>query len=502
MAETDKSHDTAKRPARNVPASTRMALAEGAKIVPRLFAVAVALFLAFCLLPLSSAPAAMVTANAMPDKPGKTARLLQAVLKNLDGSRAEVVAIQRELVRRPALNPEHGGAGEEEKAAWIERWLLENNLPPAERVDSPDPRVPAHIRPNLIIRHPGAAKDSPTLWIVGHLDVSPAGAENLWTGSPWALRTDGDRLYGRGTADNNQCIATGLILLKALAKERAAPPCGLGLLFIAGGKSGYPREHGLARVLAARPELFRPGDRIVVNDYGDAQGSLIEIAEKGLLSLKITVLGKQAHAARPHLGVNAAYAGSELIRDLGQLYKDFPKIHSLFTPDVSTFTVTHVEAGSGIANQVPARFSFYLDCRLLSGYTPDAVERAVRGLADAAEKRDGVAVSMERVMAIPAASPTAPIAPAVLFLRQAIVEELKLAPQLAGNGAVTIAAELRERNLPVAVWQMADDLGNSVDEHVTAASHIQSARVFARMLFYENLTAVDLPRPGQIPPAE
>lgn len=307
---------------------------------------------------------------------GNPGRVLQVVLNNIAGQRANVVAIQRELVTRSALNPESGGNGEEEKARWIESWLHQQRIP-AERVDSPDIRVPAGVRPNMIIRWPGESESM--LWVVCHMDVSPPGPESLWTGSPWALRVDGDNIHGRGTLDNNQCITTGLILLQALVKEQATPHRGFGLLLISGGKSA------------------------------------------------------------------------------------FPEANPLFTPAVSTFSVTHAEAGSGVYNQIPGLFVFYMDCRLMPGYTADEVQAAVRAMADEAEKQGRVTVGIERIGAVPTMPSTSATAPAVLFLRKAIAEELKVEPQLTGNGAVTIAAELRMRKLPVAVWQLGDNLGDMVD---------------------------------------
>lgn len=430
------------------------------------------------------ARAALGLTDNLPDKPGKASRSMQLVLTRLAAQRDEAIAIQRELVSHPALNPEVGGHGEDEKARWIESWLRSKGLPPCERLDSIDMRVPSKIRPNLIMRYPGTTEQ--TLWIVGHLDVSPPGSEELWQGSPWALRRDGDDLYGRGVEDNHQSITAGLLLLEALAKERATPPLGLGLLFTAGGKQGgFPRKYGLAHVLAARPDIFKPGDLIVVNDYGNSSGSIIEVAEKGLLQLKITVSGKQTHAALPHQGRNALFSGARFIADLEQLGTSFSKINSLFIPDVSTFSVTKVAEGTGNINQIPGQFVFYLDCRFMAGYSAEQIENAVQSLAVTAEKRDGVTILAERLNAVPAMPSTIPTATVVLALRQAVVEELKVEPQLIGIGAVTMAAELRAKGLQVAVWANADSLGDAVDERIAIFSLLKSAQVFARMLYYQ-----------------
>ncbi|MDL2313660.1 M20 family metallo-hydrolase [Desulfovibrio sp. OttesenSCG-928-C14] len=431
-----------------------------------------------------TADAALGVPGKLPERSGKDARLLHAILSRLADQRAEVVSIQRELVSRPALNPLLGGSGEDDKARWIEGWLRSKGLPPAERLDSPDERVPSAVRPNLILRHPGFT--GRTLWIIGHLDVSPPGPENLWTGSPWALRVDGDTIYGRGVEDNHQSIVAGLLLYEALVKEKVTPPIGLGLLFTAGGKE-YPRKHGLQYVFEARPGLVKPFDMVVVNDYGNSEGSIIEVAEKGLLTIKVTVTGRQAHAAFTHEGVNALQAGAAFITSLSTLKKRFPKINSLFTPDVTTFSATAPEGGDSAVNQIPGQFVFHLDCRFLPGYTADEVDAAIRTLAKVVEKDHSVSIRLERVMTTPAAYTDNISSSVIIALAEAVREELKKETRLVGIGASTMATELRANNFPVAVWANTPSLGVAANESISVSAQLKSASVFARMLYYSDL---------------
>ena len=428
-----------------------------------------------------ASPGLAASLLAAQDKPDKATIALSRILNDLSGQRAEVIAIQRELVSRPALNPEDGGEGEDAKARWIEDWLVKKGLPHALRIDAPDERVPAKVRPNLIIRYPGASER--TLWLVGHLDTSPPGALNLWTGSPWALRTEGDTVYGRGVEDNHQAITSGLVLLDSLARNRVAPPLSFGLVLTSCEKHHYLRKYGIDAVLQARPELFKPGDLIVVNDYGNAKGSIVEVAEKGSLWLRITVTGRQSHAALTHQGINALDAGANLIVDLRTLHGRFPREDALFTPPVSTFAVTKPESLTASVNQIPGEFIFHLDCRLLPPYTPELVMTAVRELADAAEKRDAVRIQIEQVQSIPAVPGTAPDAPVVKALRRAVRAQLGVESFPMGMGGVTLAAELRARGLPVVVWAKADSKGQEANESISITALQDTAKVFARMLF-------------------
>lgn len=201
------------------------------------------LFTLFLKTPLNAAP--LSVPQSTPDSPGLD--VLKTLLNDIDGQSLEIINIQRELVTHKALNPEDGGDGEESKARWIESWLHKNNLPAAEHFDTPDERVSAKIRPNLIIRYPG--KSERTLWIVGHLDVSPPGELTEWTSCPWALRIEGDFIYGRGVEDNNQSITAGLILLNSLNRNRITPPISLGLILVSGEKYSSSPSSGIVVLL-------------------------------------------------------------------------------------------------------------------------------------------------------------------------------------------------------------------------------------------------------------
>lgn len=116
----------------------------------RILSLAVVLLCPGAVMPPSSGAAPLSVPGSVPSEPGQAE--LQTLLNDIGRQRLQVIEIQRELVRRPALNPEDGGEGEEAKARWIEGWLREKGLPHAVRIDSPDERVPSKVRPNLIIR--------------------------------------------------------------------------------------------------------------------------------------------------------------------------------------------------------------------------------------------------------------------------------------------------------------------------------------------------------------
>ena len=403
---------------------------------------------------------------------------LGLVLDVLSSGRGEVIALQRELVSRPAVGPENGGAGEEEKARWIAAWLDGHGLA-YERLDLADEQVPARVRPNLVAVYPGSGQ-GPTLWLLSHLDVAAAGPRELWNGDPFALRVNGDIMYGRGVEDNNQAITVSLLLLESLRKAGVTPPLRLGLALTSGALTDYS---GIRHVLAWKPDLFGPDDLIVVMDYGNAAGNLVSVSEKGNLWLKITVTGKSGHAGNPDKANNAFAAGAALAHRLNGLEKQFPEENPLFTPPRVTLTPTRTEDFSTGINHIPAKFVLYADIRTTDAYSFDAVENAVRDLADAVEKSHGVSIAIERVEQTPSTRITPPDAPVLQALDRSIRAQLGVEPLHTGGGSVTVAATLREKGLPVAVWGVQETMYNSPEEYSLISAHIKQAQVLARMLF-------------------
>jgi acetylornithine deacetylase/succinyl-diaminopimelate desuccinylase-like protein len=96
------------------------------------------------------------------------------------------------------------------------------------------------------------------------------------------------------------------------------------------------------------------------------------IAEKGLMVLDCTVLGKAGHAAREE-GVNAIY---EAIKDIEWLKKyRFPKVSP--TLGEVKMTVTVIRAGKQ-HNVIPAECQFTIDVRVTDQYTLEEVLEIIR----------------------------------------------------------------------------------------------------------------------------
>jgi len=404
------------------------------------------------------------------------AERFRLVSQRLDTYQGQVIELQRQLVSRVALAPEVGGTGEADKAAFLtevlKSWGLEVHNYPA-----PDDRVPGGSRPNLVAYLPGHRPEK--LWVLSHTDVVPPGDPSLWDSDPFTLRVDGDRLYGRGTEDDHHGIVMSLLAVKAFLDLKITPERTVALALVADEETGNQR--GLAHLLREHPGLFSPQDLIIVPDAGSNDGTMIEVAEKSILWLKLTLLGQQGHASRPHKAKNTLRAAAHVIVALDDLHREFPRHNPLFRPPMSTFEPTKKEANVPNINTIPGKNVFYLDCRVLPDYDLAQVIERVRAIGSEAAEKFGVTLEVSPVQTLASAPPTSPDAPVVKALQQAIrqVYGREALPQGIGGG--TVAAFFRKADLPAAVWMTANDCAHQPNEFCFLSHLLGDAKVLAHV---------------------
>jgi succinyl-diaminopimelate desuccinylase len=404
----------------------------------------------------------------------------EAVLAYLDGCREAVIELQRGLVAIPALGPDNGGEGEAAKYAYVRDYLQGLGFADIRDIPAPDARVPGGQRPNLAAVLPGMDA-SRTLWVIAHLDIVPPGDLALWTSDPYRLVVDGDLIFGRGVEDNHQALVSAAMVAGGLKATGGVPPINFGLVCVADEETGS--KYGLDYILKAAPELFKPTDLILVPDSGLPDGSMIEVAEKSMFWLKVTVLGKQCHASVPGQGVNTLVAAADFILRVRGLKDDFPATDAMFDPPVSTFEPTKKEANVENVNTVPGRDVFYVDCRVLPVYQVDAVYARLKAIGETVAGRHGVRIEYEVVQMEQATAPTDPESEIVTRLRRAIREVYDVSARPMGIGGGTVAAYLRRRGLPAAVWAKIMHNAHQPNEHASISNCIGDAKVMARLLF-------------------
>lgn len=408
--------------------------------------------------------------------------MLEKLFHCLDGMTNRAVDLHRGLTAIPALGPDNGGHGEWAKARMVMDLCRDMGLADIREANCPDARVPEKTRPNFAAVLPGQ-DTSRTLWIIAHLDIVPPGDLSLWTGDPYTLRVEGDRVMGRGTEDNHQALVSGLLLAEALLEHKVTPPMNLGLLCVADEETGS--DYGLKYVVEHHKDMFGANDLFLVPDFGQPDSAGMEVAEKSMMWLKFTVLGKQCHASTPGEGINTLPAAAELILAFEALADEYPAQDPLFDPPVSTFQPTKKEANVENVNTVPGKDVLYLDARVLPDIPVDGVLERIRELMAQVEAKRGVKVTMEPIQREQAAPSTSVDAEVVTRLAAGIRAVYGVEPKPVGIGGGTVAAVLRRAGYPAVVWATLEHKAHQPDESASIAHTVGDAKVMAAMLLGE-----------------
>ncbi len=406
--------------------------------------------------------------------------MLTSVLAAIEKETATVIDFQQLLVSIPAIAPEGGGQGEDEKARAVQDYLSRFGFPTPQIIKAPDSRVACGYRPSLSYVIPGR-DPSKTFWVLAHLDVVPPGDAAAWQTDPFTLKVDGDVIYGRGVEDNHHGLVSGFLLAKALVAEKAVPPINYGLLLVADEENG--NAYGLDYIVKNHAGLFGPQDMFLVPDAGNAEGTLIEIAEKSILWLKVVVEGKQCHASMPQEGCNTLRAAADFIVRLEALKEKYGRTDDLFDPPTSTFEPTKKEANVDSINIIPGRDVFYIDCRVLPGYDLADVRATIEGIGAEVAAKHGVRLSYEEKQHVQAAPATPPDAAIVRQLSKAITDVYGGTPFCQGIGGGTFAALLRARGFPAVVWSAILENAHQPNERALVSTMVKDALVMARVLW-------------------
>ncbi len=403
------------------------------------------------------------------------------IARRIESFRDEMIDMQVRLTALPAIAPASGGEGEGKRAEYLRRFLEANGFVDIQLLKAPDLDAPEGFRPNLLARYKGKSA-ARTVWVMTHMDIVPPGEVSLWKGDPYKAWIEKGRIYGRGVEDNQQDLVASLFAVKAFRAEGLLPASDIGIALVADEETGS--KNGIDHVLE-HDGIFRKQDLIVVPDAGNETGTLIEVAEKSILWLKIKTLGKQAHGSTPEKGINSFKAASFLITELDKLYKTYDRNDPLFDPPISTFEPTKKEANVPNVNTIPGEDVFHMDARILPGYEVAAVLRKIREIADGIERAHGVKIEISEEQNAPAATPTPATAAVVTALQTAVKDVYHKEAKASGIGGGTVAALFRRRGFEAACWSKIDETAHMPNEYCVIDNMVGDAKVYAHVFLQE-----------------
>ena len=159
------------------------------------------------------------------------------------------------------------------------------------RADDPELGLPA------VVAHRAARNGRPTVLLYAHHDVQPPGREDAWDSAPFEPTQRGDRLYGRGAADDKAGVMAHIgcdPCADRSARRRFRPRH----LAVHRGRRGVPVA--VVRELPAREPGPLEADAIIVADSSnwDLETPAITVALRGAVAfnLRIDTLAHASHS--------------------------------------------------------------------------------------------------------------------------------------------------------------------------------------------------------------
>jgi acetylornithine deacetylase/succinyl-diaminopimelate desuccinylase-like protein len=300
----------------------------------------------------------------------------------------ETLANLRELIRLDTTNP----PGNERIATDFIAATLGRCGIEATVIES------APARASLIARVAGCDRAKPPLMLSSHTDVVPVEAER-WTHPPFAAELADGCIWGRGSIDMKSKCATDLGLMLALSRATVAPERDLIFAAVADEEAGS--ELGARFLVERHPELVRAG--YVLNEtggftlfMGERRFYPIQVAEKGFVTVKMTVTAAPGHGSMPRSDTAIAWLAdlitritrtpmrrrlTPLMRDtLAELGIPSDKAPPILRPMMAnTVTPTILRAGYK-DNVIPGEASVILDGRTLPGENEHSFLRELRDI--------------------------------------------------------------------------------------------------------------------------
>jgi carboxypeptidase PM20D1 len=164
------------------------------------------------------------------------------------------------------------------------------------------------IGDSLLLTLPGSDAALPPVLLMAHQDVVPVEASSraAWTHPPFAGAITDGYVWGRGTLDDKGCLIAMLEATESLLGAGFQPRRTLMLAFGAdeevGGQGGNGKIAALLQARGVRLQsvldeggLVLPGTELNVRP----DVAMVGIAEKGVVSLELTVRGPGGHSSMP-----------------------------------------------------------------------------------------------------------------------------------------------------------------------------------------------------------
>ncbi len=377
------------------------------------------------------------------------------------------------LIRCPSVTPDEGGA----------LTALENLLTPMgfsiER-----PVFSEHGTPRIENLYARLSGNGPHLMFAGHTDVVPPGDEDAWTHPPFGAEIAEGQMFGRGAVDMKGGIACFLAAVARHIQGKGRPKGSVSFL-ITGDEEG-PAINGSVKLLEWAAAKGEKWDASLVGEPTNPErlGDMIKIGRRGSLSGVITVMGRQGHAAYPHLADNPVRGIVTLVEAF--LSPPFDEGTADFQP--TNLEVTSIDVGNPSTNVIPAKATAAFNVRFNDTWTVETLQAEIHNRLDRAAGRRKLRPGKEEPIAFELVWRDRP-SHVFLTRNDRLIETLTGSvkavtgrePMLSTSGGTSDARFIKDY-CPVVEFGLVGQTMHMVDERVSLADLEALTRIYERFL--------------------
>ena len=254
-------------------------------------------------------------------------------LKHVDSNMKTLISDLQTLIQQPSVSAKNEGI--DECAILVKKMLVKSGIS-AEIL-----RLKKGVAPLVYGEIKSKKNNSKTLMFYNHYDVQPAEPLDLWDDPPFSGKLKGNKIFGRGSADDKGELITRIKAVEAYLKTTGDVPC--NIKFVIEGEEETGSAH-IDEYLKKYKKKFACDGVIWEFGYVDSKNRpIVGLGMKGLLFVELSVKEsiRDAHSSLAVLIKNPAWRLIEAVKTLRDsegnvLIKDWYK-------DVKPFTKKELE---------------------------------------------------------------------------------------------------------------------------------------------------------------
>ncbi|HEX3026251.1 MAG TPA: M20 family metallopeptidase [Clostridia bacterium] len=314
-------------------------------------------------------------------------------------------------------------------------------------------------------------KEGPVLLYNAHIDTVPGDNIKNWRNDPFSgIIEDGKYIYGRGAGDDKGSVAAQVMAAVILARAGIKLKGTLQISPVADEEASSYRGTKFLR-----DEGYLKPDIVVIGEQTDNK---IAVAERGVLWMKITIIGKGAHAAMPWAGNNAVARAAEFVNLINTEYAD--ELEKRTNPYLPHATASVTGFNGGIKdNVIPELCTLTIDRRLVPGETVEMAVGEIKNLLKKAAADHSFEWDVRVTYDAGPPVNTQPNDPLIQSMLK-IKEELTGAPdQPIGYRQGSDGRLFTHLGIPIAIYGPSDPaVGHAPNERVSIEQLLEATRVY------------------------